>query len=307
MNMSNAHKPTLLVLAAGMGSRYGKLKQMDGFGPNQETIIEYSIYDAIQAGFGKVVFIIRDWFRTDFEAYFRQRLGDAIEMVFVNQELHDLPIDFEVDPKREKPWGTAHAVWVARNVINEPFGVINADDYYGVEAFKQLHDFLTDADAVEDYAVIAYYLRNTLSEHGTVNRGVCKADKDGFLDTVIERTKIGRSIDGVIHFPMEDGTQGTLQDNTLVSMNMWGFQSNYFAYAAYEFSKFLEESGDQLTSEYYIPSLVDYLIREDIIKVRIIDTESDWFGVTYQEDKPSVQSKITALVEAGVYPKNLWA
>ncbi|MEZ4912033.1 MAG: sugar phosphate nucleotidyltransferase [Saprospiraceae bacterium] len=305
--MSADRKPTLLVLAAGMGSRYGKLKQMDGFGPNHETIIEYSIYDAIQAGFGKVVFIIREWFRADFETYFRQRLGDAIELVFVNQELDDLPITYDVDPKREKPWGTAHAVWVARNVISEPFGVINADDYYGVAAFKQLHDFLTDINAKDDYAVIAYYLRNTLSEHGTVNRGVCKADDEGYLDTVIERTKIGKNLDGTISFPDSENGRGFLSENTLVSMNMWGFQSNYFTYAANEFGKFLETYGNELSSEYYIPTLIDFLIHNNIVKVRIIDTESDWFGVTYQEDKPAVQAKITALIENGVYPQNLWS
>ncbi|MCB9310319.1 MAG: nucleotidyltransferase [Lewinellaceae bacterium] len=301
-----SQKPTLLVLAAGMGSRYGKLKQMDGFGPNNETIIEYSIYDAMHAGFGKVVFIIRDWFRDDFEKYFRERLGNKIEMEFVNQSLFDLPIRPNMHPDREKPWGTSHAIWVARNVINEPFGVINADDYYGVEAFSQLYDFLTDSQSDDEYAVIAYYLKNTLSDHGTVNRGVCYKNDLGHLAQVIECTKIGKESDGKISYPKEDGTSQILDENTLVSMNMWGFKPNYFQFAENMLIEFLTQQGHELTSEFYIPSLIDTLINEDKIKVKVIDTDSEWFGVTYQNDKPMVEKRIEQLIQDATYPANLW-
>ncbi|MBK9150162.1 MAG: nucleotidyltransferase [Saprospiraceae bacterium] len=300
-------KPTLLVLAAGMGSRYGKLKQMDGFGPNGETIIEYSIYDAIKAGFGKVVFIIRDFFKEDFEAYFRPRLEGKIELAFVSQEIENIPADYTIHPERERPWGTAHAIWVAKDVIHEPFGVINADDYYGVDAYSKLAAFLTDSGNVQgDYAVVAYYLKNTLSEHGTVNRGVCIADDQGYLTGVKECIKIKRDDDGMIRYPQDDGTFTTLAENTLVSMNMWGFLPSYFGYAEKLFRQFLEESGMELKSEFFIPILIDYLIQQKILKVRVIDTDSDWFGVTYQEDKPYVMQRITALIEKQVYPQKLW-
>jgi len=215
-------KPTLLILAAGMGSRYGKLKQMDAFGPNGETIIDYSLYDAINAGFGKVVFIIRDFFREEFEQYFRSKLGDRIEMEFISQELSNVPENSTFNVNREKPWGTAHAIWVARNVINEPFGVINADDYYGVDSFCQLADFLTEShkNNTEDYAVVAYYLRNTLSDHGTVNRGVCNMDPvTRNLIDVKECVKIKRDADGIIRYPENEGTV-TLSEDSLVSMNI---------------------------------------------------------------------------------------
>lgn len=300
-------KPTLLVLAAGMGSRYGKLKQMDGFGPNGETIIEYSIYDAIKAGFGKVVFIIRDFFKEDFEAYFRPRLEGKIELAFVSQEIENIPVGYTIHPERERPWGTAHAIWVAKDVINEPFGVINADDYYGVDAYSKLAAFLTDSGNVQgDFAVVAYYLKNTLSEHGTVNRGACMADDQGYLTGVKECIKIKRDDDGMIRYPQDDGTFTTLDENTLVSMNMWGFLPSYFGYAEKLFRQFLEESGMELKSEFFIPILIDYLIQQKILKVRVIDTDSDWFGVTYQEDKPYVMQRITALIEKKVYPQKLW-
>jgi hypothetical protein len=300
-------KPTLLVLAAGMGSRYGKLKQMDGFGPNGETIIEYSIYDAIKAGFGKVVFIIRDFFKEDFEAYFRPRLEGKIELAFVSQEIENIPDGYTIHPERERPWGTAHAIWVAKDVIHEPFGVINADDYYGVDAYSKLAAFLTDSGNVQgDYAVVAYYLKNTLSEHGTVNRGVCMADDQGYLTRVKECIKIKRDDDGMIRYPQDDGTFTTLTENTLVSMNMWGFLPSYFGYAEKLFRQFLSESGMELKSEFFIPILIDYLIQQKILKVRVIDTDSDWFGVTYQEDKPYVMQRINALIENKVYPQKLW-
>jgi hypothetical protein len=300
-------KPTLLILAAGMGSRYGKLKQMDGFGPNGETIIDYSIYDAINAGFGKIVFIIRDFFKDEFETYFRSKLGDKIQLEFVSQELSSVPEGCTYRPDREKPWGTAHAIWVAKSVINEPFGVINADDYYGVESFRQLADFLVEshASSSQDYAVIAYYLRNTLSDYGTVNRGVCNVGQDGYLRDVKECVKIKRDADTIIRYADED-IVNVLDENTLVSMNMWGFLPSYFSYCDELFAEFLHTEGDKLTSEFYIPSLIDTLIKRKVLNVSVIDTESDWFGVTYQEDKPFVMNKIKELIENKVYPEHLW-
>ncbi len=299
-------KPTLLILAAGMGSRYGKLKQLDGFGPNGETIIDYSLYDAIRAGFGKVVFVVRDAFKAEFEAIFRAKLNGKIEMEFVSQELINIPAGYEVHPDRQKPWGTAHAVWVAKDVIQEPFGVINADDYYGVEAFGQLATFLSDRTSTKDYAVIAYHLYNTLSEHGTVNRGVCQADAEGYLADIEECVKIKQSDNGTITFPDGDSYR-ELSPETLVSMNMWGFQPSFFEFFEQKFSDFLHNSGHELTSEYYIPTLIDYLIKQNILKIHIIETQSDWFGVTYQEDRPFVVERINELIEQGVYPSNLWS
>lgn len=298
-------KPTLLILAAGMGSRYGKLKQMDSFGPNGETIIEYSIYDAIAAGFGKLVFIVRDSFKTEFETYFRSKLDGKIDMEFVSQELNIVPDGMSYTEERQKPWGTAHAIWVAKNVINEPFGVINADDYYGVEAYSQLASFLTDQQNNKDFAVVAYYLRNTLSDHGTVNRGVCTLNEEGHLIDVKECVKIKRDLDGIIRYPLDE-RNAELSEDTLVSMNMWGFLPSYFEYCESMFIDFLKNEGMKLTSEFYIPTLVDNLIKNNVLNVSVIDTESDWFGVTYQEDKPFVMDKITSLIENGVYPKNLW-
>jgi choline kinase len=297
-------KPTLLILAAGMGSRYGKLKQMDGFGPHGETIIDYSIYDAIRAGFGKIVFIIRDAFREDFETYWRPKLEGKVEMEFVNQDLRDLPDGFEVPAERVKPWGTAHAIWVAKNVICEPFGVINADDYYGVDSYHQLSQFLQEKDS-KDYAVVAYYLRNTLSEYGTVNRGVCRVDDRRNLIDVKECFKIKRNDQGHIAYPDGDGSI-ILDEETLVSMNMWGFFESYFEYCTDDLKSYLENHGHEPTAEYFIPSLVDKLIKSETLDVKVLDTESDWFGVTYPEDKPFVIAKIESLIADGVYPSKLW-
>ncbi len=298
-------KPTLLILAAGMGSRYGKLKQLDGFGPNGETIIDYSLYDAIRAGFGKVVFIVRDSFKEEFEKNFRSKLDGKIEMEFVSQELDKIPDGYSIHPERQKPWGTAHAVWVGKDYIHEPFGVINADDYYGVEAFSQLASFLTNSEEEKDYAVIAYNLNNTLSDHGTVNRGVCQQDERGFLAAIKEIEKIRKHDDGTIRFPINEDYQ-ELHLMTLVSMNMWGFRPSFFKYFERLFSDFLQNEGMKLTSEYYIPSIVDYLIKSNELNVLVIETKSDWFGVTYQEDRPIVMEKIQDLIGKGIYPHNLW-
>ena len=298
-------KPTLIVLAAGMGSRYGKLKQMDGFGPNGETIIDYSIYDAIQAGFGKVVFIVREYFKEEFMAAMDPKFGDKIELVYVTQELDNIPSGIEVHPEREKPWGTAHAVWVAKSVVKEPFAVINADDFYGADAYKVLNSYLTE-DHSDNYAVVAYYLKNTLSDHGTVNRGVCYSNEDKFLTKVVECTKIKREEDGVVRFPNEDGSKNELEDDTLVSMNMWAFKPSYFDHIDNQFGDFLRAAGKELKSEFYIPSAVDKLINDKVLNVDVLDTNSSWFGVTYQEDKPIVMEKLNKLIDAGAYPNKLY-
>lgn len=300
-------KPTLLILAAGMGSRYGKLKQMDAFGPNGETIIDYSLFDAINAGFGKVVFIVRASFRKEFEDFFRQKLDGKIEVAFVNQEIDDVPQNVVYDTSREKPWGTAHAVWAARHVINEPFGVINADDYYGVDSFRQLRDFLVYAhdNHIVDYAVVGYHLANTLSEHGTVNRGVCKKNAEGNLVSIKECTKIQRTEEGNIVYT-EGGNIHHLNEKEIVSMNMWGFLPSYFEHCEQSFYEFIKKYGDNPVSEYYIPTIIDELITQNILQVKVIDTDSDWFGVTYQEDKPFVMKKINQLIQNETYPIKLW-
>ena len=297
------NKPVLLVLAAGMGSRYGGLKQMDGFGPNGETIIDYSIYDAIEAGFGKVVFIIREHFRQEFEAVFSGKYGDKIEVDFVTQELENLPIEYKYSEDRQKPWGTGHAVWVAHEHIDEPFAVINGDDYYGKTAFKDLVKFFEEDK--ENFAVMGYYLKNTLSEHGTVNRGVCYADEDGYLTKVVECTKISRNEDCTISFPTEKGDE-MLTEETLVSMNLWGFNRKYFVSCNRILSAFLESRGQEEKSELYIPNVVDEMINGGEVKVKVLETDSHWFGVTYQEDKPFVVERINQLIKEGVYPENLW-
>lgn len=298
-------KMTLLVLAAGMGSRYGGLKQMDAFGPNGETIIDYSIYDAIQAGFSKVVFIVREHFMDAFKESFATKFKGQIKMEFVAQEIHKIPEGFEVHPEREKPWGTAHAVMMAKDVIDGPFCVINADDYYGNMAYKTLAEFFNNAKDVNRYAVVGYYLRNTLSDHGTVNRGVCLADELGDLKDIEECVSIQRKADGTISFPGVNGDR-YLTEDTLVSMNMFGFLPSFFTHAESLFEIFLEERGKALKSEFFIPWALDELIKAKTIHVSILESPSKWFGVTYQDDKPIVIQKLNALIEAGVYPKKLW-
>lgn len=298
-------KPTLLVLAAGMGSRYGGLKQMDAFGPSGETIIDYSVYDAIKAGFGKVVFIIREHFKEAFQEAFDKKFSGKIIVEYVTQELHKIP-ESKVHPERQKPWGTGHAVLVAKDYIEEPFVVINADDFYGPESFQEVASYFAQNENGTDYAVVAYHLKNTLSDHGTVNRGVCYKDKENHLTKVVECTKISRKADNSISFKDDNEQVQVLDEDTLVSMNMWGFRPSYFQHCERKFSKFLDERGMELKSEYFIPKLIDDLINENVLHVDVIDTEASWFGVTYQEDKPIVIEKLRKLIAAGVYPENLW-
>ena len=297
-------KPTLLVLAAGMGSRYGGLKQMDAFGPNGETILDYSIYDAIRAGFGKVVFVIRSSFNREFRAFFANKFDHLIEVEYVFQELSDVPTGSTYAPEREKPWGTSHAVWVARNVIHEPFAVINADDFYGKGAFEAIRDYFDNSVAF-NYSLVAYRLERTLSDHGTVNRGVCSVNKDMELDGIVETLKVGYEKDRTISYPMGN-ERGELAPDTLVSMNFWGFYPDYFNHAEAYFRGFLKERGGELKSEFFIPLLVEDLVNRGEKKVEVLTCDEEWFGVTYQEDKPRVVQKIKELLENGVYPDKLW-
>ena len=299
-------EPTLVVLAAGMGSRYGGLKQMDAFGPNGENLIDYSIYDAIQAGFKKVVFVIREAFREDFEEFFSGKFDHLVEVAYVAQELHMLPDGYELPADREKPWGTGHAVLVAKEAVDGPFAVINADDFYGRDAYQRLYEFFTRPDANEDYCVVGYFLQNTLSDYGTVNRGVCFVDEASNLERVEEIIKIGRQADGVIRYPKEDGGEGVLTDDTIVSMNIWGFLPSYFDYAEAAFREFLDERIKEPKSELYIPAVIDKLIDDKSLAVRVIPNESSWFGVTYRDDKPFVTAQIDNLINSGVYPRDLW-
>lgn len=300
-------KPTLFVLAAGMGSRYGGLKQLDGLGPNGETIMDYSIYDAIRAGFGKVVFVIRRVFEADFREKIVSKYIDRIPVELVFQDLDNLPAGFTVPEGREKPWGTNHAVLMGKDVIHEPFAVINADDYYGRESFQVLADYLKSIDGTEGkYAMVGYRVCNTLSESGSVARGVCETNEQGFLTKVTERTKILREEDGVIRFIEEDG-KTALDENTPVSMNMWAFTPDYFRYSEQYFVDFLREHGTELKSEFYIPTLVDALIHSGQATCRVLDTPSRWFGVTYATDRPQVVDKFAQLVKDGVYPSPLFA
>ncbi len=302
-------KPTLLVLAAGMGSRYGSLKQMDGVGPNGEAIIDYSIYDAIRAGFGKVVFVIRHSFADAFKAMFNaERFGGRIEVEYVFQELDCLPAGFSVPEGREKPWGTNHAVMMGADAVREPFAVINADDFYGEDAYRVIGDYLSNLDGSRNnYCMVGYEVNKTLSENGTVSRGVCTVDGEGYLASMVERTKIERNADGVIVFH-DLGDDVALEENTPVSMNLFGFTPDYFDYSKEEFKAFLSNPQTLANpkAEFFIPLMVNKLIGNGTAKMKVLHTTAKWFGVTYKEDKPALMAKIEALIADGVYPRNLW-
>ncbi|MFM7671174.1 MAG: NDP-sugar synthase [Bacteroidota bacterium] len=296
-------KPTLLILAAGMASRYGSMKQVESFGPGGETIMDYSIYDAIRAGFGKVVFIIREQHRETFESLFVSRLKDKIEVEFVFQELDRFTQQFAVPSERTKPWGTAHAVLCASEAIHEPFAVINADDFYGRHAFEVAASFLQEACEPDRLAIVGYPLSGTLSEHGTVNRGVCTLDTAGRLATITERINIA-AMDGKIN--VSDGLQPTeLEPDTRVSMNFWCFDPTLFTLASQLFNEFLQTRGGEPKSEFFIPLVADSFIRNGG-QVEVLPTHAKWFGVTYKEDAPSVQVSLDELIRAGEYPARLW-
>ena len=298
--------PTLVILAAGMASRYGSMKQIEGFGPNGETIMEYSIYDAIRAGFGKVVFIIREEFAEPFKNIFEPKLNGKIETAYVYQSLDKFTNNYPTPTDRTKPWGTAHALLCTKGVVNEPFAVINADDYYGQEAFVEAYTFLTTACSEKEYCILGYELSNTLSENGTVSRGVCSLDAAGYLTTINERTKIYRKEGAGIVFE-EDGIETPLQEDTRVSMNFMCFAPGFIDLCAAEFKLFLEREGQALKSEFYIPFVAGRFKALDLGAVKVIPTNAKWFGVTYKEDAPGVKASIDALVDAKVYPTNLWS
>jgi len=299
-------KPTLLVLAAGMGSRYGGLKQLDGVGPAGETIMDYSIYDAMRGGFGKVVFVIRKKFENDFREKIISKYEKSIPVEIVFQELDDLPEGFELHPDREKPWGTNHAVMMGQKVVNEPFAVINADDFYGKESFKIVADKLQELEGKQGhYCMVGYRLYNTLSEQGSVARGICEVDENDYLKSVVERTHIER-VDGVVKYKDAEGYWYDLDENSQVSMNMWGFTPDYFTHSQKYFAKFLEQNIGNHKAEFFIPLMVDHLIINKQADVKMLDTPSKWFGVTYAEDRPSVVQKLKDLVAAGEYPEKLF-
>ena len=308
-------KPTLLVLAAGMGSRYGGLKQMDGLGPNGETIIDYSIYDAVEAGFGKVVYIVREYFREQMEQAVKEKYGNVkcidgepLEFQFVTQELNKIPSQFTLNPEREKPWGTAHAVLMGKDVIKEPFAVINGDDYYGKESFKILGDWLRAHEGkTGEYALVGFELDNTLSESGSVSRGIGTADATGFLTSVVEHHKIAKAEDGKIYGDNnETGETVQLEPKSLCSMNMWGFTPDYFEKSGKIFTSFLEKNINELKAEFYIPYAIDCIIKEGTGKCELLATPSRWFGVTFKEDRPGVVAKFQEFADQGIYPTPLY-
>ena len=299
-------KPTLLVLAAGMGSRYGGLKQIDPMGPNGETVLDYSVFDALRAGFGKVVFVIREDFAQAFREGIGARFADRIEVEYAFQKLDDLPAGFAVPADRAKPWGTAHAIRAARDLVAEPFAVVNADDFYGADAYARMAAWFGRSGAgPHAYAMIGYPLRNTLSDHGSVNRGICRTDAAGLLTDVEEILSIRRDADGRVRGQRTDGSTLDLAEDAPSSMNFWGFTPAFFDQLEAEFAAFLAENAGSAKAECYIPTVVDRLIRRNAATCAVLETSATWFGVTYPDDKPHVVASIRALVDGGAYPSPL--
>ena len=302
-------KPTLLLLAAGMGSRYGGLKQLDGLGPNGETIMDYSIYDAIKAGFGKIVFVIRKDFEDDFKQKVLSKYEGHIPAEVCFQAMDKLPEGFTVPEGRQKPWGTNHAVMMAKGLIHEPFCVINCDDFYNRDAFMVMGKFLSELPegSKNRYSMVGFRVGNTLSENGTVARGICSKDNEGHLTEVVERTEIMR-VDGKVCYKDEEGKWVAVEDNTPVSMNMWGFTPDYFEYSDEYFKEFLSDAKnmENLKAEFFIPLVVNNLIHEGTATVKVLDTTSKWFGVTYAADRQATVDRIQKLIEEGVYPNRLF-
>jgi UTP-glucose-1-phosphate uridylyltransferase len=306
-SIRSSMKPTLLVLAAGMGSRYGSLKQMDKLGPNGESIIDFSVYDAAEAGFGKVVFVLREEIVEDFYLIFANRYKSRIDVDHVVQRLTDIPSGAAVNPERLKPWGTGHAVLCAAHKLHEPFAVINGDDYYGKDAFKvmaQLLSTLSPTD-ISIQSMVGYSISNTLSEHGAVSRGICSVDGANFLTGVVERTHIEEKDNRIVYLDDEQN-ECTLKGDEVVSMNFWGFTPAILQPFKDLFSVFLIERGKELKSEFYIPYGVNLLITRELIKVKVLESQAQWFGVTYQADKPVVIDRLSKMYEEGIYPANIW-
>ncbi|MDR2083996.1 MAG: nucleotidyltransferase [Bacteroidales bacterium] len=306
ISIQSAVKPALLIMAAGMGSRYGALKQLDGIGPNNETILDYSIFDAMRAGFGKVVFIIRKSFEKEFNEHVVNRLQtNGIDCHYVFQELNKLPEGFKLPESREKPWGTAHAVLMAKDIINEPFAAINADDFYGKDAYNTIYQYLSKVNInSNDYAMVGYDILSTLSESGTVSRGVCEVDENNFLSSIQERLKISL-INGQL-VDIENGKEVILTGKEKVSMNFWGFTPTFFNHVEDCLIDFLKENIDNPKSELYIPTVVFKLIKDGISKVKVLSSNASWFGITYKEDRKDVIDNIRKLISKGEYPEKLW-
>ena len=299
-------KPTLVILAAGMGSRYGSLKQVDPVGPSGETILEYSVFDAIRAGFGKVVFVIRRDIENDFKEVFINKLQKHIEVDYVFQEIDMVPAGIKVPAERVKPWGTGHAVLVAASKVKEPFAVINADDYYGADAFKKLATYLSSLNNTETtYSMVGFDLDNTLSEFGQVSRGVCNVNSASTLISVTERTQIGRDSKGVAYKDAA-GNPVYISDKSIVSMNFWGFTPTFFGQLEKQFQAFIADNFTNPKAEFYLPFVVDELIQTKQASVKVLHSADKWFGVTYKEDKPLVVAKVKELADKGVYPQPLW-
>ena len=297
---------TLVVLAAGMGSRYGGLKQCDPIGPNGETIMDYSVYDAVRAGFDRVVFVIRRDFETEFRSSVGAKYENALVVDYAFQSLNDIPAAFSVPLARVKPWGTAHALRSARDLINAPFAVINADDFYGADSFEQLAGFLQTArNDINHFALVGFRLAHTLSANGSVARGVCRVDQSNNLLTVTEMTKIVPTSTGAQDISDPDNPV-VFNGEERVSMNLWGFTPFFMEELLEKFPQFLSANIDNINSEWYIPFVVDQMIQDGRARVTVLPTESSWFGVTYREDKPLVVEAVSSLIEQGVYPNKLW-
>ena len=298
------NKPTLLILAAGMGSRYGGQKQTDAFGPSGETITDYSIYDALNAGFEKIVFVIAPRMEQEFNDSYINKFPSDLDIHYVIQDVKNVPAGFTVPDERKKPWGTAHAVMMAKDVIKEPFAVINADDFYGRESYRVMHDFLINSKPGQ-HGLVGFTLSKTVSEHGSVARGICGTDSNDFLTNIVERTKIF-SKPGRIWFEEEDGTEETLSPDVKVSMNLFGLMPDIFEKLDREFRIYIEKNINSAKAEFFIPYVADILIRSGEASFKVLGTPESWFGVTYQEDRPHVLSMIRKLVDDGTYPSPLW-
>ncbi|MCX6251981.1 MAG: sugar phosphate nucleotidyltransferase [Bacteroidetes bacterium] len=301
-------RPTLVILAAGIGSRYGSLKQLDKIGPSGETIIDYSVYDAIQAGFVKVIFVIRKSLEKEFNKEFVNKLKNKISVDYVLQEIDSVPDGIIVSPNREKPWGTGHAVMMANEKINGPFAVINADDFYGRGAFVSLANYYENwsPDYENDYCMVGYIIANTLSDHGTVSRGICKTDRFSNLVEVVEQKHLERTPQGIT-CKNETGTYNVIPEDTMVSMNFWGFTPSFLRYLTTGFKEFITENAQDNKSEFYIPTMVNNLVKSKRASVKILNCYEQWFGITYKPDRDLVVAKIRELVDKKIYPANLWA
>jgi dTDP-glucose pyrophosphorylase len=300
-------KPTLLILAAGIGSRYGGMKQIDQVGPSGEAIIDYSLYDAIKAGFGKIVFVIRRDIENDVREFLENKLPEKVKIEFVHQELNMIPEGLTYPLERIKPWGTAHAIWVAEKAIKEPFVAINADDFYGRGSYIKMADYLVSNSDINNanFCMIGYQIQRTLSEFGSVSRGICEADEQSFLKAVVERTEIFRK-NGKIVYRDENSNEVPVSGDTLVSMNIWGFTPVIFKYIEQQFSEFIRKNISNIKAELYIPKIVNELLKSGKANVKILPATDKWFGITYREDKPLAVQNIHELIKQGVYPENLW-